>query len=423
MKICMLLRKQFPDDIRVEKEARALQRGGHEITLLCRGHPDEPARETIDSIDVIRADVHELSALRRRPATLRYLATNVHPRWETLLRYVVRTRGIDAIHVHDLPMVGTALAVGEDYGLPVVADFHENYPEAIRQWRRMDDREDVLTSPNLLAEYLFRPISRWKSIERDCVLRSAHVLATTEEARSHYLWDCDGAPSKVSIVSNTVDLDTFDADADPMPVAEINARAAEGTWHSAELDEGDFVLAYVGKYAPHRGLEAVVRALPGIAEEVPNAKLLIVGAPGTERYGGAFDDLVGECGVEGRVVNTGWVDFDDVPSYMAAGDVCLVPHAKNPHTDTTVPHKLFQYMALSKPVITSNADPLARMMDETDAGLVATAGDPGAFAEAAVSLADPDRREELGANGRRAVEERYNWAIDAERLRTIYDRL
>ncbi|MFC7165288.1 glycosyltransferase family 4 protein [Halospeciosus flavus] len=417
----MLLWKEFPADVRVEKEARALRAAGHDVRLLCRAEPDRPRRETVDGIDVVRVP-HDPSTLSRWPKTLQHLLANVHPRWAAALDDAVAEWDADAIHVHDLPMVLTGTHVGDERDVPVVADLHENYPEAIRQWRRMDDPRDVLSSPSRIAEYTLRPVRRWKRIEREAVQEADHVLTVAAEGRDHYLDDCGVAAETVSVVGNTVDRDRYDRrnyreqvarGETPDPVAQ----------HGLDPDE-EFLVTYTGKFAPHRGLEAVVDGFPDLLDDVPEARLVLVGKAGTDQYGEAFRERVRERGIEDRVTFTGWVDFEAVPAFVAASDVCLVPHADTPHTATTLPHKLFQYMWMGKPVLASDVPPLERIVGDADAGPVIPAGDADAAADALVELGtDPEEAARQGENGRAAVEAQYHWGRDAERLRAIYREL
>ncbi|WP_435317062.1 glycosyltransferase family 4 protein [Haloarchaeobius sp. TZWSO28] len=407
MHVCMVLRKPFPRDVRVEKEAHALLAAGHDVTLLCRGEEDRPARETHDGIEVCRVSETDLDPLHRQRLSLGYLVTTVHRFWADALRSIHAQRAIDVIHVHDLPLVPTGLSVGAETGSRVVADLHENYPEAIRQWRRMHAPSDVVTNVGLLSKYLALPVRRWKRIERRAVRDADHVLTVCQEGRTHYLEDCGAPASRVSVVGNTVEVDRdwFDPDAPPV-----------------EGYEDEFVVSYVGKYAPHRGLEAVVEGFAELLETVPEARLLLVGAPGNERYGERFHAHCERQGVLDRTTFTGWVDFERVPNYMAASDVCLVPHADTPHTNTTVPHKLFQYMAMGKPVLVSDVPPLKRIVGGTGSGLVAEAGNPEAMAGALRRLAsDEGLRSRLGQNGRAAVDGRFNWSRDAETLVGVYE--
>ena len=104
-----------------------------------------------------------------------------------------------------------------------------------------------------------------------------------------------------------------------------------------------------------------------------------------------------------------------MPSYIAASAVCLVPHLANPHTEATIPHKLFQYMLMGKPVVVSSCRPLRRIVEETGAGLVYASGDSADLAKTVVQLRDPNLCRQLGAAGRRAASGRYSWPDDREK--------
>ena len=404
----MVLRKQFPPDVRVEKEARALHEAGHEVTLLCRTDLDDPTKPEYEQIeDILVRRLTPKPAPERWSDTLRYLATYVHPRWKRAIEAVV-DNGADVVHVHDLDLVLTADRAVADCDVPVIADLHENYPEAVRQWRRMYSPSDVLTSPILLSKRLALSTNRLKRLERRCVKRADHVLTVIEEGRNHYLRDCGVLPDDVSVVSNTVDLDSF--------IVNDNPDSIPQPW-----EDDAFVLGYVGAYGPHRGLESVIRALPSITNHVPTVHLLIAGAPGIPQYENHLRDVAEQHGVANRLTFTGWVDFERFADYMTASDVCLLPHVSTPHTETTVPHKLFQYMAVGQPILATDVVPIQRIIKDTDAGIVVGADEPEDIAYAVRKLYDDPRlAETLGQNGRCAVENQYNWSRDAAWLQDIY---
>jgi glycosyltransferase involved in cell wall biosynthesis len=411
----MLLPERFPPDVRVEKEAATLRAAGHEITLVCRGGPAEPTFERIDGIDIQRLPVGELFAGPRGLVDgARYVTTAVHPVWrrtiEELADEDLPGGSIDAIHVHDLPLVKTALAVGDDHDVPVIADLHENYPEAVRQIHRMRGWREIARDPEDLVQGIFLSPARLKRLERHAVRNADRTITVCEEARAHYLRDCDTDPERVKIVSNTVDLDAFDRDMADSP-----------TGLGFDPNES-FVVSYVGNFTAHRGLDTLIEGFAQLTETRSDAQLMLVGK-GNEEYVAGLERLARSLGIGDRLTLTGWVDFEDVPDYIAASDVCAVPHAATPHTETTVPHKLFQYMAMGIPVIATDVAPLARIVTRTESGRVAPAGDGAAMGVALADLADPDQARECGKNGRRAVERRYNWAHDGARLRAIYDEL
>src|ERR1019366_2171415 len=91
--------------------------------------------------------------------------------------------------------------------------------------------------------------------------------------------------------------------------------------------------------------------------------------------------------------------------------------------NTTIPNKLFQYMAMAKPVLVSNAKPLARIVRECSCGFVFTSGDP-ADAAAQIEEAHPVGGEgEIGLRGRASVEARYTWAEASRGLIQAYEKL
>jgi glycosyltransferase involved in cell wall biosynthesis len=440
MHACMLLGETYPPDVRVTKEATALLNAGHEVTLVCHRGDEQPRRETHRGIDVRRyrlQDAHD--GLEGLLPGARYLATYVHRGWRDVVARIVDERAVDLLHVHDLPLVRTALRAGESRDLPVVADLHENWPEAVRQYRASQDWRHHLENPSYVAARLAMPVRRWKRIERDCVRRVDRVIAVVPEGKRHYVEDCGVDAGDVTVVSNVVDRSQFDADAEPADLAAhvTGAEAGGGTGDGAESrtagvtgdsdgdgdGDGEFVLSYVGSLGGrHRGLGTVIAALPTLLERVPRARLVIVGSGPS--YEADLRALATRLGVDERVTFTGWVEFDRVPSYLAASDVCLVPHRSNGHTETTVPHKLFQYMAMARPVLVTDVGPLARIVEETDAGVVVPASEPAAMADAAAELAAaPSRAAQLGRNGRRAVEHRYSWEHESAALLDLYDDL
>ena len=398
MHICMLLTKPYPFDIRIRKEVKSLLAAGHEITLLCHKLEGEQSEEVVDGIRVCR-HVPQNGLMDK----ITFLTTEVHPSWERALREVIENASIDAIHVHDLAFVDTGLSVGDRFDLPVVADLHENYPEAVRQWRKMVNWPELFTAPMKLADQIGFPVIRYKRIERRCIREVDRVITVTEEAKRHYVHDCDADPENVQVVSNRADTDALD---------EMSTEP---------IDHDGFLISYVGSFGPHRGIETAIEAMPRIVDAIPDAQLLLVGSAGEERYEQKLHSLCETHDVADSVTFTGWVDFELVPSYIAASDICLVLHRSTAHTETTIPHKLFQYMTYRRPLIVTDVAPLERVVQATDSGIVIPAGDHTAVADAVEELhRNPTLREAFGERGRTAVENTYNWENEGEKLRALY---
>jgi len=402
----MVLQSNYPPDIRVKKEADSLLNAGHDVTLLCRSvsslgsEEEDPSKQVVDGVRVYRInDWAPYSKLIWQQ--LNFDIRFRKPIWENAIESIVANEEIDVFHVHDLPAVKSTLAVAEKYNIPVIADFHEIYPAAMKEWRKAWGWEKKLFN-NIIS----KPIRRYESLEHYCINQVNHIITISDEAKQYYISKYGLAANDVTVVSNMVDLDSFD-------IVE----------HEGGLKkyEDDFVVTYVGTYGPHRGLEIAIQALPEIMESVPNVRLVIVGKAGVEQYDRKLRQMASDLKVMDRITFTGWVDICEVPSYMTASDVALVLHNQSDHTDVAVPHKLSQYMATGIPVIVTNRPSLEKIISDASCGLVISY-DASEFSDAIIKLAsDEQKKRRFGENARQAAIQKYNWSNQANNLIYAYD--
>lgn len=400
MNICMLLaRRDFPPDIRVEKEARALVAAGHQVVIVCDQLRNRPLDGRWEGCQIRRVPSSQSRVSNRLNYFLRLL-TFRDWRWYGQARQLLCSQGIDVLHVHDLPMVGTGLALGRRFGVHVIADLHENYPAALTYYG-----SGKISWRGRLLEFLYTR-SRWEAYEHRCALAADRVLVVVDEAKARLI-DVGVPEDKIVVIENTVDTERFLG----LSVGEeIISRYA-----------ADFVIAYIGGFGgAHRGLDTAVEAMPAILREIPNARLLLVGEGAIRPK---LEEMIAQRSLSERVTFVDWQPFEKVPSFIRASAVCLVPHQSNAHTEATSPHKLFQYMLMGKPVVVSNCRPLRRVVEETGAGVVFQAGDSRSLAQAIVGLRDEGLRERLGKMGRRAVLNKYNWRETSKKLLSVYDEL
>lgn len=407
MHTCMVLRGSFPPDIRVEKEAKALLEDGHEVSLLCRTVEPQDTndelrkQETVNGINVHR--IYEWKPLTRDIwQKINFDVRFRLPLWEKALDEIVSTNPIDVIHAHDLPTVKSSLAIGRDYNIPVIADFHEIYPAAIRHWRN-----DWSIRKKIKKNVFSKPLWRYRRLERQCVRQVDHSITISQEAKRYLINKAGGNEEHITIVENMVDLDEFDSKPVETVLNEYNT---------------DYIFTYIGGLGSHRGLELAIKSLPNVLESQPNARFVIIGGTGSEGYGKTLRNLAEEYSVSDRVTFCGWIDFELIPSYIDASDVCIVLHKPSEHTNVAIPHKLSQYMSRGKPVIVTDRPPLKRIIDDASCG-IAIPFETEAFADAIVELADSELRDKYGKNARIATEEKYNWDSQASDLLAVYEKL
>jgi glycosyltransferase involved in cell wall biosynthesis len=380
-----------PPDIRVEKEARTLIGEGYEVHLLLQRNPGERIDETREGIRFMRGVM--MGPLREKWHRYTFNFTFRDPMWRKAIEDFVRVRRINVLHVHDLPLVKETVEVGRALGLPVVADLHENYPAGLQVWY------DSALKKRTIYNY-----SRWARYERSVLQEVDAVVVVVEESKERIVRL--GVPAeKIFVVPNTASKERELIPVDP----EITGRYS-----------GQFVLSYIGGFASHRGLDIAIKALPLLRDRIPGLKLVLVGDR-NRSYRRYLERLSGELKSSELVEMTGWQPFEKIWSYIEASAVCLVPHARNPHTDTTIPHKIFQYMMLGKPVIVSDCPPLRRVVEDSGGGLFFRYDDPEELARRILELYESEAlRREVSHAARKAFLDRYNWDRTSGELIGLY---
>ncbi len=389
----MVLDHPFPPDTRVENEALSLLEAGFDVTVLAVAPDTRPAEDGHRGIRVVRARIP--AALRNK---MRGLVTTL-PLFDGYLARLIprvhRKKPADALHLHDLYLFGGGLRAGRRLGIPVVGDLHENWVEALKSYA---------WSTTFPGKYLVN-IERWARYERAWVNAVDRLVVVIEEAaaRNQAL---GVPPDRIVVVPNTIKREAFDRyEVDEALVARLRS-------------ESSLTITYTGTYDRHRGLDTVIDALPRVLEQIPDARFVIVGKG---RITPELEAHARQRGVRDHVRFEGWQPQARLKSYILGSDLCVIPHRRTGHTDATIPHKLFHYMYLERPVIVSDCPPLRRIVEDAAAGRVFPAEDAGALARAILELAaDPAARRVLGAQGRQAVVERYNWDTTVRGLVAMY---
>ncbi len=402
MKIGMVLDAPYPEDGRVTKEALALIEDGHRVALLCVRRPGEPERVEAQGIRVVRVR-RGLSLFAKTAWDSVTALLWRHPVFDNALPGFIRDEGIEVLHVHDLPLAGSVAGAAQRAGLPWVLDLHENYPAGLQTWMEHKTNPVVLLKNRLLMGY-----PRWVRYEAKMVERADAVIGVVDEMKDRLVRLHDVDPDKVSVVTNSEWRDFMDQ----YPALE----------EVADSYPGEYLILYLGFFGPHRGVDTVIRAMPRILEQVPNARFLIVGRGS---YQPDLEQLAGELGVRERVVFAGFKPYAEIGSWMRRADVNITPHKRNEHTDNTVPHKLFHSLLAGRATVVSSAPPLRRIAGETGGAFVFEAENEEDLARVVVEVhGNEAERSERARKGRYAATEGvHNWDTDQQNLRRLYRRL
>jgi glycosyltransferase involved in cell wall biosynthesis len=175
---------------------------------------------------------------------------------------------------------------------------------------------------------------------------------------------------------------------------------------------GPFTVGFVGTLKPWHDTATLLAALPLLRDEVPEARLLIVGdGPERERLAGQAD----ADGVADAVEFTGALSPERVPGQLARMHVGVAPYRGGAPFYFS-PLKLYEYMAAGLPVVVSDVGDLGGIVAEAGAGVAVAPDDPAALAQALADLARaPGQAARLGAAGRAHVIAHHGWDRVLER--------
>lgn len=388
MNVSIIWDADYPWDVRVEKIAKSLQENGHSVHILARNLGRARRIEEIDGFTVHRLPslpLQMLSYMLQFPYFL-------NPIWICEILKITRNVKADVMIVRDLPLAPTGLAIGRLLKIPTIFDMAENYPLMLAAAQSQGRKR-------LFSDILLRNPFLALVIEDFVLPRMDHIMVVVEESKNR-LTEKGVDPEKISIVSNTPNLSSIGC-------ANVECK------HRALVDKltKQYSIVYHGNIQPSRGLDSVILALPRLISQDIDAHLYVFGTGETHHLRPTIERLQ----LFDNVHFMGWWRLQDIMAVVKYAKVGVIPHLKTSHTDTTVPNKLFDYMALGLPVIVSNTAPMSRIVRESDCGVVFTSEDVISL-EAALLKFNNDSREEYGVRGKEAVKKRYNWDIDSKNL-------
>ena len=389
MNILMVLESEFPPDIRVENEAQSLIEAGHQVVVACITRRKQKEFEYFnDKIKIYRRKI-SLFIYKSSVGCLKFpFYFNF---WRKFFTDLFQKEKFDVVHIHDLPLAKVGYEFKKKYKKPLIIDLHENWPALLR----------ISSHTNTFLGKLLSSNSQWVNYERNMIKLSDRLIVVVEEAMERLI-KAGISHEKIFVVSNTLNLSGF---------------------HLPDIvPNKDFVtLFYAGGINRHRGIQTVLSALKKVINKKSNIRLWLLGEGS---YKNELIKYANKLGIQDYVSFFGWRSFNEMIELLAQSDITLIPHYKSDHTDTTIPHKLFQYMYACKPIIASNCAPVERIIKETNTGLIYLYNDSNQLAECIHNLVNNKKiYVEMHQNGRKWVIDKYNWNIDKENLLRLYDNI
>lgn len=240
--------------------------------------------------------------------------------------------------------------------------------------------------------------------------RDAAMLTAASEWSRRKLERSFGWEGRMGLMPSGIDTDLFHP---AVSDAAIRERHALGIAP---------VICCVSRLVPRKGQDMLIRALPAIARQVPEVRLLIVGIG---PYEASLRKLAADTGVADRVVFAGAAPYAELAAYFRAGDVFAMPcRLRWFGFDVEALGAVFlQGAAVGRPVIAGDSGGAPEAVKPGETGLVVDPTRPEPLAEAITSLLqDPQRAEAMGRAGAAWVHREWTWDRMADRLKDMLAR-
>lgn len=361
-KVCHLTSAHSIDDIRIfHKECISLANNGYDITLIaCSESEYEEIKNGVKCISLNVPVKNRLERMIKRPKAIYKKALEIDA---------------DIYHFHDPEL----LPIGKKLkrkSKKVIYDSHEDLPRQILQKSWIPNFLKRCTS--VIMEF----------IENSYVKQMDAVVTVSDYIADRF----QQIANRVIVCANYASVSEFNKIPD--------------------FNKSNNSVCYIGGITKLRGIEEVVAACEkagvtlNLAGEFENEKLKTkILANKNVNYLGCLDR-------EG---------IQNVLAHSFAGMVTLLPA---PNHNNSYPIKMFEYMASRIPVIASNFEKWIPIIKGNSAGICVDPYNIEELSNAIKYLKDnPQTAIEMGENGRRAFEEKYNWQMEEKKLIALYNEI
>lgn len=174
------------------------------------------------------------------------------------------------------------------------------------------------------------------------------------------------------------------------------------------------VIGTIGRLVWQKGFEYLIKAIPKIVKDLPEAKFLIVGeGPLREK----LEELGKRLKVKDNIIFTGF--RSDIKEILASIDVLVMPSLLE-----GLPMVLLEGMAMAKPIVATNIDGISEVLENGKTGLLVPPKDTDTLAEAIIEILNNKRKaSHLGQNARKMVEEKFSVEKMVEQIEWVYEGL
>lgn len=386
----VVLYSYYASDPRPRREAETLNKAGAEVDVIClRKDHSELTQENLNGVNIFRIPLK-----RRRSGKLVYILQYAGF-WLAsffLLSFWSIKKRYKLVHVHNMPdfLVFSAL-IARFRGAKVILDLHDPMPELFQSIFGLNENHFIV---------------RWlKKMERLSIRFADQVI--TPNIAFKKLFTARGCPqSKIQTVMNSPEAEIFQPGEKP----QVNGCQT--------AKQKSFALMYHGLIVERHGLDLAVEAIAQLKSRIPGIRL--------DLYGDSTDylekilALAHKLDLKDAIHFHGFKSLNEIAEDISKTDLGLVPNRLSVFTEINFPTRIFEYLAMNKPVIVPSTRGIRDYFNE-DEILFFTPGDANDLAKKIEwAYQNPSALQRLLENGRR-VYDKNCWKLEQKKFLGMVD--
>jgi glycosyltransferase involved in cell wall biosynthesis len=421
-RICFLLNNDFTADSRVLREAQALGRAGHAVTILCvksdkAGVPRREVLPTEGPHPVIVERLFKRRLYKFHAFSLRCLKAVGQGLQYGLGQFLTHGQRFDVVHAHDANMLLLGWSLSRLWGARLVYDAHE-YWHALFE----EERERLTTQQPAHYQQKLKQLDGIQQLETWAMARADHVITVSDSIAQRMLARITDRPTPpLTLVRNIPDRPPHPA---PRP----------RQFHTAfGLAESTRVLLYQGQIAEKRGIGVLVEALcqlddrAGADHPFRQWALVVMGQvlPGDAAfYQELMDRLQARPTLAQQVFFHPAVPPDVLATYTASADLGL--HPILPTSDNhrfCLPNKIFEYLQAGLPIGVSQFPEMTQIVEQFQVGFTFDPTDPASLAQQLDTLMTHPAQLAAWAEPVQAARQVLHWGNEQRQLLAVYHQV
>lgn len=383
-KIALIFEGTLKNDARVLREANSLAEKW-DVDVFSSQVENEDAKSVAENVNVIAYSLNQ-----------KWMNRNVFfgKKYDSLLK-IINPFEYCAIICIDYPTLRLGYKLKKNNPqLKLIYDSHEIYIETINQFFPRSGWKQIYGLPLIKFNQWFHSYR-----ERKYIQKVDTAVTVCQSLRDYFL---EKLGVTFLVLRNCPSL---------VHIPEENKEKTDAKRSNLGLDADDFVLLYQGDINPGRGLSIML----DVMKQLPsNFKFIIIGD------GMLLQSLKDKCKNESikNVRFLGRISYKDLMTYTQIADLGInLIEPLNESKRLSLPNKLFEYMSVGVPFLSNDLPEPRVLVEEYKCGVLVDYSNKNNIAESIISLSeDKDFLSTLGNNGKKAINEDLNWAVEFEKL-------